>query len=427
MKRAKAGLFGGKWLIWAVWMVLGTIGALGAGGALGLLGTFGVPGAWGIAAAQGASNQGGSAQAVPATTFDINAGAAILVDAASGQVLYEKNADEPLPPASMAKLMTMLLVMEEIDAGRLQLDEKVTTSARAAGIGGSQVYLRQGEVFTVEDLMKAVTIHSANDAAVALAEHVAGSVEAFVDAMNARAKELGMTKTYYANPDGLPSDPGQPPTLTTARDLTIIAREVIKYEEILAWASLVQADFRTQPRTILYNTNKLIGRYAGMDGLKTGHTEEAGYCLTATAKRGDIRLISVVMKTASEEERQIQTTRLLDYGFRNFTRQVLAPAGEEVGKLKVKNGWPGAVPVVAAADLAPLVRRGTAEDITTELRLLTVKAPVEKGAAVGTLVARSAQGDLTEVPVVTAEAVKRANFFIIFLRWLKGLIVGLFT
>ena len=320
----------------------------------------------------------GVGMAASAPALNIEAESAILVDAQSGQVLFEKNADLLLPPASMAKIMTMLLVMEDVDAGRIKLTDQVTTSAYASMIGGSQVYLKEGEVFTVEELLKAVAIHSANDAAVALAEHVSGNVEVFVDAMNRRAQQLGMKETYYANPDGLPSEAGQPPTLSSARELAIVARELIKHPKILQWSSIQQADFRTEPKSILYNTNKLVGRYAGLDGLKTGHTEEAGWCLTATAKRGDVRLVSVVMRTASETERQKQTATLLDYGFRNFTRTQVLPEGAEVGTLRVRNGWPGAIKVITDQALAPLVQRGFSEPIIKEVRLEKVSAPLRQ-------------------------------------------------
>jgi len=358
--------------------------------------------------------------------LDIEAEAAILVDAATGQVLYEKNADLQLPPASMAKIMTMLLVMEEVEAGRIKLTDEVRVSARAARIGGSQVYLREGEVFTVEELMKAVTIHSANDASVALAEHVAGVVEAFVDLMNRRARELGMNDTYYDNPDGLPSEPGRPPTLTTARDLTIVSRELLKYPEILEWATIRMIEFRANPKTNLYNTNKLIGRYAGLDGLKTGHTDEAGWCLTATAKRGDTRLISVVMRTNSEEERQAQTVRLLDYGFRYFEPVILAEQGEDVATLKVANGWPGALPVQAKETFRPLVPRGRAGEIELKPDFDGVRAPLSAGQKVGAIVAMLDGEELARMDVVVSQDVKQANFLIRFFRWIARGVRSLF-
>lgn len=368
----------------------------------------------------------GVGMAASAPALNIEAESAILVDAQSGQVLFEKDADLLLPPASMAKIMTMLLVMEDVDAGRIKLTDQVTTSAYASMIGGSQVYLKEGEVFTVEELLKAVAIHSANDAAVALAEHVSGNVEVFVDAMNRRAQQLGMKETYYANPDGLPSEAGQPPTLSSARELAIVARELIKHPKILQWSSIQQADFRTEPKSILYNTNKLVGRYAGLDGLKTGHTEEAGWCLTATAKRGDVRLVSVVMRTASETERQKQTATLLDYGFRNFTRTQVLPEGAEVGTLRVRNGWPGAIKVITDQALAPLVQRGFSEPIIKEVRLEKVSAPLKAGQKVGVVIAKVGDQELARADVVLPRDVDKANFFIIFLRWLKGLVTGLF-
>jgi D-alanyl-D-alanine carboxypeptidase (penicillin-binding protein 5/6) len=359
----------------------------------------------------------------PTVGFDVAAESAILIDGNTGQVLFEKNADLKLPPASMAKIMTMLLVMEEVDAGRAKLTDAVTVSARAAGIGGSQVYLKQGEVFTVEEMMKAVTVQSANDASVALAEHFSGVMEAFADHMNRRAEELGMNSTFYTNPDGLPSDP---PTLTTARDLTIVARELLKHPKVFEWTTIVQAPFRQQPKTNLYNTNALIGKYTGLDGLKTGHTDEAGWCLTATAKRGDVRLVSVVMRTASEKEREAQTARLLDYGFRGFEQVALAAAGDEVGTLRIPNGSPGKVVVKAKEPLRPLVPRGREKDVVTETEFEKVRAPLAEGDRVGAVVAKLDGQELTRVDVVVPRDIKQANFVVRFFRWLGGLIGGVF-
>jgi D-alanyl-D-alanine carboxypeptidase (penicillin-binding protein 5/6) len=370
---------------------------------------------------------GWAAEAIPPPSFDVDAHSAILVDGTTGQVLYEKESDLKLPPASMAKIMTMLLIMEEIDAGRLKLTDEVKVSARAAGIGGSQVYLKQGEVFTVEDLMKAVTIHSANDASVALAEHVSGAVEAFVDAMNRRAQELGMADTYFDNPDGLPSEPGRPPTLTTARDLTKVSRELLKHPKILEWSTITLTEFRSKPKTNLYNTNKLLGKYSGLDGLKTGHTDEAGWCLTATAKRGDVRLVSVVMRTASEQERQAQTARLLDHGFRGFEPMTAAAKGEDVGTLKVANGWPGALKVQPKETFRPLVPRGRTEDVELTTEFGEVQAPLSAGQTVGAVVATLDGEELARMDVVISRDVKRANFVVRFFRWIARAVRGLFS
>jgi D-alanyl-D-alanine carboxypeptidase (penicillin-binding protein 5/6) len=369
-----------------------------------------------------------SAAATPATqAFDVAAGSAILVDASTGQELFSKNADLQLPPASMVKIMTMLLVMEEIDSGRAKLTDKVTVSARSSTTGGSQVYLKEGESFTVEEMLKAVAIHSANDASVALAEHFSGAVEAFVDAMNRRAKELGLEKTVFTNPDGLPPEKGQDPTLSSARELSIMARELIKHPKILEWTTIQNMIFREQPKTILYNTNKLVGKYQGLDGLKTGHTDEAGWCLTATAKRGDVRLVSVVMKTKSESERSTQTARLLDYGFRSFVPVPLVAAGVKVGTLKIKEGSPGAVDVNAKGALQPLVARGAEKNLTKELVLQqNVKPPLKAGDTVGAVVAKLNGKEIARTDAVVARDVKRANFIIRFFRWIKGLITGLF-
>jgi len=263
-------------------------------------------------------------------TIDGDFATAILVDARSGMPLAAKNPDQRRQPASMLKMMTELILLEHIDEDDIAMTDTVTVSARASRMGGSQVYLAHREQFTVEELMGALAIHSANDAAVALAEHTAGSVEAFVDLMNLRALELGMVNSEFHTVHGLPAGRGQQPDMTTARDMAILGRELLKHPEALVWSSQATAPFRGGKFT-LYNPNKLVGKYRGLDGLKTGYHGQAGFCVTATAIQKDVRLLSVVMGCPTNQGRATETTRLLSYGFNRYRKvTVVSEAGVPV-------------------------------------------------------------------------------------------------
>lgn len=361
------------------------------------------------------------------TPDDITAEAAILVAADTGQVLFSKAADKQLEPASIVKIMTLLLAMEAVERGDVSLDDEVTVSLRAESIGGSQVWLRRGEVFSLEKLLQAVAIQSANDAAVAVAEHIAGSDAAFVQRMNQRARELGMNNTRFINVNGLPPEAGEPPNLTTAADIVKMSRALLKHPAVLEWTSTWTSVFREkEPRTVLYNTNRLIQEYPGADGLKTGHTEAAGFCLVGTAKRGDLRLLSVVMNTDSDETRRRETATLLDYGFTAFTPQKVAGKGEEVGWVRVKNGVPETVAVVAGRDLTVLIKRG-AGGIERELHpRADLQAPLVAGDPVGTLVVKQEGRWAGEIPVVAVQDVQRAGLFTRIWRWFRDLFRSVF-
>lgn len=371
----------------------------------------------------------GSAPALAAIAFDVNAEAALLMVPETGQVLFSKNIDEKLPPASIAKIMTLLLAMEAVESGRVQLDDKVRVSARAQSMGGSQVWLEAGEVFTLEELLRAVAIPSANDAAVAVAEHVAGSVEAYVAAMNRRAQELGMKDTVFTNVTGLPADGDETPTMTTVRDIAKMACELLKYPKVLEWTSTRHAIFRqTNPRTDLWNTNKLIGVYPGVDGLKTGYTQEAGFCLVATAKQEDLRLLSIVMRTESDAERTRQSERLLDMGFKGFAKQEIVKKGTVVGQIHVKDGVPEYANAVAAGDLSPLVPHGRADDVKTEfVPRGTAVAPIEKGTQVGVYQASLDGEVLAAVDAIVETDIERANWFVRLWRWLRDVVKSLLS
>ena len=352
--------------------------------------------------------------AVPADpVFDGEFASALIMDAATGEVLAAKEPHLRRQPASMVKMMTELIILEAIDAGGLTLRDPVTVSAKSSRMGGSQVYLKEGEVFTVEELLKALAIHSANDASVALAEYHAGSVEAFLDLMNTRAFELGMRNTIFHSVHGLPPGWRQDPDFSCAYDMALLARELVKHPHALAWSSTATAPFRDGAFT-LYNPNHLIGRYRGLDGLKTGYHSQAGYCVTATALQQDRRLITVVMGAASQEMRATETTRLLTHGFSQYTRVTLvARALQPLEKhVRVKGGQTREVAIAYAEPLVVSVRKGHADEIVLEEELAEkVSAPIAEGQVVGKVVAKLGARPLGEVAIVALEPVARGSFF----------------
>lgn len=347
-----------------------------------------------------------------ALAFDVEAKSALLMDARTGQVLFEKNADELLPPASLTKIMTLLVAMDAVKAGQVSLDDEVRTSRRASDTGGSQVWLAEGEVHTLRQMLKAIAIASANDASVAVAEFISGTEPAFAQTMTDRAREIGMSQSAFYNSDGLPPGPGERQTHSTARDMALAAHTLIrKHPEVLEWTSTVMETFRDEPSFILYNTNRLVSTYDGLDGLKTGHTSEAGWCLVATAKRGDVRLISVVMGTESQNAREERTRSLLDHGFNRFVPVVVAEG--IVGEVRVPAGTPERIDVALAEPAKILSPRG--EDAAVEGRiepLGPVAAPLDAGTQVGEYVVSLNGDDVLRVPVVASRDVERANLFV---------------
>jgi D-alanyl-D-alanine carboxypeptidase (penicillin-binding protein 5/6) len=338
---------------------------------------------------------------------------AILVDAQSGMPLAAKNPDQRRQPASMLKMMTELIILERVDEGDIAMTDTVTVSARASRMGGSQVYLKHGERFSVEELLAALAIHSANDAAVALAEHTAGSVEAFVDLMNYRARDLGMTSSEFHSVHGLPPGRGQSPDLTTARDMAVLARALIQHPEALVWSNQKTAPFRDGKFT-LYNPNKLVGSYRGLDGLKTGYHGQAGYCVTATAVQKDVRLISVVLGCPTDRGRATETTRLLSFGF-NLYQQVtrVAEAGLPVeDTVAVANGKSADIGLVYASPLVVAIPRDREGDVQLRRQVETpIPAPVAAGEKLGEAVAVLDGYELGRVDLLAAETVEKGNWF----------------
>lgn len=344
---------------------------------------------------------------------------AILVDSATGEVLYEKNADEALAPASMTKLGSMLVIMEAIDNGNLSLDDEVTISEEAANMGGSQVFLEAGEVYKVHDLLKGVAIASGNDAVVALAEKVAGSQSEFVAMMNKRFKEIGATNTNFVNAHGLDAEGHY----STARDMSIIARELLKHEKILEYTSIYEEYLEKNDgtKTWLVNTNKLVRFYDGVDGLKTGYTTTAGYCLTATAKKDNFRLISVVMGEESSEARSSDTVKMLNYGFNTFKINTIKTTDEVLGKVRVEGGKEYYANIVLLNDATELLKNtDEVSNYKFNLKVDKIKAPVKNGDIVGSAEIIDGEGNIIdEVDVTVKDDIKKANFLDYLLRNIK--------
>lgn len=356
--------------------------------------------------------------------FAPTAKSAILVDNLSGKVLYEKNADEKLAPASMTKLASMLIVMEAIDNGSLKFEDKVTISEEAANMGGSQVFLQAGEVYTVYDLLKSVAIASGNDAVVALAEKVGGSVGGFVDMINKRLKELGATNTNFVNPHGLDAEGHY----STARDMSIIARELLKHEKILEFTSIYEEYLEKNDgsRIWLVNTNRLVRFYDGVDGLKTGFTTTAGYCLTATAKKDNFRLISVVMGEDTTENRSSDTVKLLNYGFNTFKINIIKTKGAILGKVRIEQGKEDSVNITLLSDATELLKNtDPISEYKFNVKVKTIKAPAKNGDIVGTAEIIDQDGNMVdEVDVTVEKEIKKANILDYLLKNLKTIGAG---
>lgn len=347
-----------------------------------------------------------------------NASSAILMEKDTGEIIFEKNSEKELPPASMTKVMTMLLIMEALDKGKIKYDDKVRTSEKAASMGGSQVFLEPGEEMTVEEMLKAISIASGNDASVAMAEHLAGSEEQFVKMMNDKAKELGLKNTHFVNPHGLPAKNHY----SSAKDLAIMSKELLKYEDITKYTGLYEDYLRkgTEDEFWLVNTNKLVRFYPGVDGLKTGYTSEAKYCLAATAKKNDMRVIAVIMGAPTPKERNKQITEMLDYAFSQYTTHKMFDKGTALGEVTVNKGTKQKIEAVTDDDVSILSKKGeTVDDIEKVVELSqNVKAPIEKGDKIGELIMKKEGKVLVKVDLVANEDVDHANWWQLFKRTL---------
>lgn len=343
------------------------------------------------------------------TDLGLNAKSAILMEEATGNILYESNPDERLPIASVTKVMTMLLIMEAVDSGKISLDDMVTVSENAMSYGGSTMFLETGEQLTVNDMLKGIAVASANDGCVAMAEHLAGSESAFVDMMNEKAKELGMENTHFMNTNGLDEDDHY----SSARDVAIMSRELMKHETIFNYTSIWMDTLRGG-KFQLANTNKLIRFYDGANGLKTGSTSKALCCLSAAAKRNDMQLIAVVLGAPTSAERFASAKSLLDYGFANYAVNTQITAGDEVQKIAVEKGVDKEVGVVAGDSCSTLVKKGQEDNITKEIKIdETITAPIEAGQKIGTMTISRDGEVIADIDLNASSAVEKKGIGLI--------------
>ena len=357
-----------------------------------------------------------SAEEKTSTDITDNVRSAILIERDTGQILYEKNSNEELPPASMTKIMTMLLIMEAIDKGKLKWDENVRTSEYAASMGGSQIFLEPGEEMTVKQMLQGIAIGSGNDASVAMAEKIAGSEEAFVDMMNNKVKELGLKNTIFKNTTGLPGSGHY----SSAHDMAIMAKELLKYEDITKFTGMYEAYLRenTDKKFWLVNTNKLVRFYPGVDGLKTGFTAEAKYCLTATAQKDGMRVIAVVFGAPTSKERNAQVTKMLNYAFAQYQTHPMFKRNEVIGNSHVNKGKDKKVEAVTSEPLSLLTKKGEkTEDVKRKVTLdKNLNAPITKGDKVGTIQFVKDGKVVLESELVAKNEVKEATWWTLYKR-----------
>ncbi len=353
-----------------------------------------------------------------------NSKSAILLDASTKTILFKKNEQEKLAPASMTKVMSMLLIMEAIDNGSLSLDDDVTISENAASMGGSQVYLQAGETYKVKELLKGIAVASGNDAVVAMAEKISGTVSDFVARMNERAKELGAVNTHFVNPHGLDAEDHY----TTAYDMALMAFELLKHPTILEYTSIYEDYLQKNDGSSIWlvNTNKLVRFYDGVDGLKTGFTATAGYCLTATAKKNNLRLISVVMGAETSDKRSSDTTSLLNYGFNTYKTHVVLTTKDSLGMKRVENGVVEQADIVLTQDYVKLLKQTDAKpNYSFNVSVDSLVAPLKKGDIVGKVSVVDETGSVIDTLDVTLkEDIPKVNWWQAFLKNLKHLTAG---
>ena len=358
---------------------------------------------------------------ISAEDLTLNAKSSILIEASTGKILYEKNKDERYAPASMTKMMSLVIIMDNIYNGNLRLDEMIKTSKNASGMGGSQIFLKEGEEMSVDDMLKGITIGSANDATVALAERIAGSEEAFVKIMNEYAKKLGLKNTHFKNCTGLDENDHY----SSAYDMSVIARELVKHEKILNYSSIYETYLRsdTDNKFWLVNTNKLVRFYKGVDGLKTGYTDTAGYCLTATINKDNMRVIAVVMGEDSSTTRNSEVSGLLDYAYNLYKKDTYITKEEVLGNAKVEKGKVESANIVTIDDISIInkkeYKRG---EIKFELDLKYLKAPIKKGDVVGKIKVIENGNIISEADVTVDKNIDKAGYFTMFIRNLKEII-----
>ncbi len=357
------------------------------------------------------------ANAAIGESLQINAKSAILMEYNTGKTLYEMNSDQRLAPASITKIMTLILVMEALEAGKLSLDTEVTASEHAASLGGSQIWLEPNEVMTVDELLRATVIASANDATVALAEAVAGSEDSFVSMMNEKAKELGMNNTNFVNSYGLDAE-GH---LTTAHDVAVMSKELIRHEIIREY-STVKIDSLRGGESELVNTNKLIRYYDGCFGLKTGTTSGAGSCLSATAERNGLTLIAVVLGAPTSKDRFSGTQKLLDYGFANYCYTEVEADTSKFTNIPVKKGTVREITPTVSEKFSALLKKGEEKDITQSFTLeQELTAPVKKGDVIGYVHIFLKEEEIGAIPIIASGGSERLTYWVCLARLLKSL------
>lgn len=346
----------------------------------------------------------------------------ILMERDTGKIMFDKNAHEKLPPASMTKVMTLLLIMKALDEGKIDKDETIRISERAASMGGSQIFLEAGEEMSVDDLLKGVAIASANDASVALAERIAGSEKAFVEQMNKKAKALGLENTRFQNTTGLPAEDHY----STAHDMAVMAKELLKYESVTEYTSIYEDYLRKgeENEFWLVNTNKLVKFYPGVDGLKTGYTNEAKYCLTATAEKNDMRMIAVVMGADTTKERNATITGMLDYAFNHFETRNLYKQGQTITTLDLLKAEDTSIDVTASESISTIHRKGEGDkDVKTSVNLKSdVDLPINKGEQVGELIVKNNGETLSKTPLIVDYDVQKASYLTLLKRTAQNMV-----
>ena len=340
-------------------------------------------------------------------TMGLSCPSALLMEQSTGEILYEKDIHSKRPLASVTKIMTMLLAMEAIDAGKFTYDDMITGSAHAKSMGGSTIFLDEGEQLSVRDILKGIAVASGNDAAVAMAEHIAGSEDNFVAMMNERAKQLGMNNTNFVNSNGLPADNHY----STAYDIALMSRELMKHEDIFDYTTIWMDSLRNGEFT-LSNTNKLIRFYEGATGLKTGSTDEAKFCISATAKRNGMHLIAVIMAAPTSKERQKDASTLLNYGFSNYALHTCASKGESVDNIHIAKSASDTTEILCGEDAAYLYEKSTSPEISREIILNeNMQPPYKAGEAAGKMIIKNADKEIAKVPLVFATDVDKLSLF----------------
>lgn len=359
---------------------------------------------------------------ISSDVINLKSQSGIIIEADTGKVLFEKDADTKRSPASMTKIMTMLLIVEELEKGNILLKDEVAISEKAASMGGSQIYLEKGSTATVEELLTTIAVGSANDSAVAMAEKIGGTVENFVVLMNKRAKQLGANNTTFKNPHGLDEEGHE----TTARDMALIAKEVVKHDNIIKLSSTYETTIRHKNGKSLWlvNTNSLIKFYSGLDGLKTGFTDKAGYCLTGTMKRNDMRLITVVMHAETKEDRNTDTINMMEYAYSMYNKKTLVSSENYLGNMFIDNAKSRKVKYYLEKDVNVIVDKNTREvNYKYDIELDNIKAPLKKGDKIGTL-KLNYNNEIIDYNLIVKEDIYKSNFFTRMKNYFKDILNG---